>query len=71
MFYFPSLDSDICEVRDNQHTMSKCNYAIQTIKDYWRVNHFIVIKLAKIFDFRDALLVEFEIVLLQAQCDRL
>lgn len=47
--------------------MSKGNDPIQRVKDHWRVNHFVIVKLTQIFDVCDALLIELEIVLLQSK----
>lgn len=51
--------------------MSKCNNAVQRIKDHRRVNHLVVVKLSKIFDLCNALLIEFEIIQFQPKSDRL
>lgn len=51
--------------------MPKGNNAIQGIKNHWRVNHLIVVKLSKIFDLCNAFLVELEIIEFQAKGDGL
>lgn len=51
--------------------MSKGDNAIQGIKNHRRVNHLVVVKLSKIFDLCNALLIEFEIIDFQAKSDGL
>lgn len=49
--------------------MTKSYDSVQCVKDNMRVYRFIAVELCKIFDLSDASLIEFEVVLLQAQSD--
>ena len=47
-------------------TMAEGDDSIQGVKNYWRVNHLVVVKLSEVLDLCDPSLVIFKIVVLQA-----
>lgn len=48
-------------------TMAECNNPVQCVEYYRRVDHLVVVQLPEVLDFGNALLVELELVLLEAQ----
>jgi hypothetical protein len=49
--------------------MAKCHDSIHCIKDDGMINHAVVVKFAKILDLCESALIEFEVILLQAEHD--
>jgi hypothetical protein len=49
--------------------VAKCHNAVQSIKYDSRVYHFVVVKLPKVFSFRNPTLIELEVVLFETERD--
>ena len=52
-------------------TVSERNKAVKSIKNDGRINHLVIVQLSEIFDLCDAPLIEFEVILLEAECNLL
>src|SRR3954453_17354178 len=48
-------------------TMSESHNAVHSIENHWMINHTVIVKFAEILYFRDAALVELEVILLKTQ----
>lgn len=49
--------------------MAECNNPIQSVEYHRRVNHLVVVQFPEVLDFGNALLIEFELILLEPQRD--